>query len=66
MLKRWNEGSFTEEFFGSKTALGKCYGWRLVSYEYVGAEQVLGVFNTYEKDLLREYHDSLLKRFESA
>ena len=27
---------------------------------------MLGAFNTYEKDLLREYHYRLLKCFESA
>ena len=46
--------------------LVKHHGWRLIPYDYVRAEQVLGAFNTYEKDLLREYHDRLLKCFESA
>ena len=55
--KRWN---------GETSGLVKHHGWRLISYDYVGAEQVLGAFNTYEKDLLREYHYRLLKCFESA
>ena len=46
--------------------LVKHHGWRLIPYDYVGAEQVLGAFNTYEKDLLREYHGRFLKCFESA
>ena len=41
---------------------GKTYGWRLISYDYVGTEHVIGVLN----DLLREYHYMLLKCFESA
>ena len=32
----------------------------------VGAEQVLGALNAYEKDLPCEYHYSLFKCFESA
>ena len=46
--------------------LVKHHDWRLISYDSVGAEEVLGAFNTYEKDLLREYHYRLLKCFESA
>ena len=42
------------------------HDWQLVSYDYVGAEQVLGAFNAYEKDLLREYHYRFLKCFELA
>ena len=32
----------------------------------VGAEQVLGALNAYDKDLLCEYHYSFFKYFESA
>ena len=32
----------------------------------LGADQVLGALNVYEKDLPSEYHYSLLKCFESA
>ena len=38
----------------------------LISYVYVGAEQVLRALNAYDKDLLREYHYRLFKCFESA
>ena len=46
--------------------LVKYHGWRLISYDYVGAEQLLGAFNAYEKDLLREYHYRRLRCFESV
>ena len=42
------------------------HGWRLVSYDYVGAEQVLGALNAYEKYLFREYYYRLSKSFETA
>ena len=41
------------------TRLVKHDGWRLISYDYVGAEQVLGALNAHDKDLLREYHYQL-------
>ena len=44
----------------------KHHGWWLIAYDYVGAEQLLGAFYAYEKDLLREYHYRLLKCFELA
>ena len=45
---------------------GKHHGWRLKSYAYVGAEQVLGELNAYDKDSLCEYHYRFCKCFESA
>ena len=59
-----NGDSFTGELFCSWTGLVKRHGWRLISYDYVGAEQILGELNAYEKDLLREYYYSLFKCFE--
>ena len=44
---------------------GKTHGWRLISYDCVGAEQLQGALNAYERDLLREYHYRLFKCFES-
>ena len=42
-------------------------GWKNIGWrDYVGAEQVLGALNAYEKDLLCEYHYKLFKCFESA
>ena len=38
----------------------------LISYVSVGAEQVLGALNAYDKDLLCEYHYRLFKCFKSA
>ena len=38
----------------------------MISCDYVGAEQVIGALNAYEKDSLREYHYRFLKYFESA
>ena len=61
MPKRRNEDRFTGELFYSRTGLVKHHGWGLISYDYVGAEQV-----KYEKDLLREYHYRLFKCFEST
>ena len=55
--KRWN---------GETSGLVKHHRWRLISCDYVGAEQVLEKFNTYEKDLLFEYLYKLLKCFKSA
>ena len=54
------------ELFCLSTELVKHHGWRFKSYDYVGAEQVLGVLNAYDKDLLREYHYRFFKCFESA
>ena len=44
----------------------KYHGWRLISYDYVGAEQLQGALNAYDKDLLREYHYRFFKCFEST
>ena len=39
--KRSNKDSFTGDLFCSWTGLIKHHGWRFISYDYVGAEQVL-------------------------
>ena len=62
MPKRWNENSFT----GVSLLLVKYHGWRLISYDNVGAEQMPRTLNAYQKDLLSEYHNRLFKCFESA
>ena len=66
MLERWNEDSFTGELLCSQTGLVKHHSRRLLYYDYVGAEQVLGALNAFEKDLIREYHHRVFKCFESA
>ena len=38
----------------------------LISYAYVGAQQMLRELNAYDKDLLLEYHYRLFKYFESS
>ena len=53
------------ELFCSEAGLVK-HGWQLISYDYVGAEQVLEALNAYEKDLLCEYYHRFFKCFESA
>ena len=62
------ENSFAWLFCSQKRA-GKT-SWLtvsyLISYVYVGIEQVPGALNAYDKDLLREYHYGLFKCFESA
>ena len=68
MPKRWNEeeNNFTVELFCLQTGLVKQHRWRLISYDHVGAEQVLGALNAYEKGILREYHYRLFKCLESS
>ena len=66
LRKRWNKDSFTGELFCSYTRLVKHYSWRLISNDYVETEQVLGVLNAYDKNLLHECHYRLFKCFESA
>ena len=56
MPKRWNENSFT----GVSLLLVKYHGWRLISYDKVGAEQMPRTLNAYQKDLLSEYHTGFL------
>ena len=47
MPKRWNEDSFTGEFFCSSVGLKN--SWQFISYDYVGEEQVQGALNAYAK-----------------
>ena len=48
------------------TGLVKHNGWRFITYDFVGAEQVLKALNEYDQDFLREYHYRDFKCYKSA